>query len=73
MVYYSGDMKIKSAKIKINEILAFSRKFAPVTIFHSTISFSVFLQMFLADDYEEQGLCKGHCPFCRRAIDTLQS
>ena len=29
------------------------------------------LQMFLADDYELQGLCKGHCPFCRKTIDTL--
>ena len=27
-------------------------------------------QMFLADDYELQGLCKGHCPFCRKNIDS---
>ena len=33
-------------------------------------SFSL-LQMFLADDYELQGLCKGHCPFCRTSIDSL--
>ncbi|CAI8021389.1 Oxysterol-binding protein 2 [Geodia barretti] len=28
-------------------------------------------EMFLADDYELQGLCKGHCPFCRTSIDSL--
>jgi intraflagellar transport protein 122 len=28
-------------------------------------------KMFLADDYELQGLCKGHCPFCRKTIDSM--
>ena len=34
------------------------------------ILFVVF-QMFLADDYELQGLCQGHCPFCRKNIDFV--
>ena len=27
------------------------------------------LEMFHADDYELQILCKGHCPFCRKPVN----
>ena len=35
--------------------------------------FCVSFQMFHADDYELQVLLKGHCPFCRKAEESLRT
>ncbi|CAI8021388.1 Intraflagellar transport protein 122 homolog [Geodia barretti] len=43
---------------------------APIGVFPISLCGSC-NKMFLADDYELQGLCKGHCPFCRTSIDSL--
>ena len=43
------------------------------TLYMTVYLFLCCVQMFLADDYELQGLCRGHCPFCRKTTDSLSS